>query len=269
MEDLTNINWQSTSGFTGTQGCYYKSKISINNKLFYYKLSSFNEYDGFFGHESINEVIVSRLCDILGINCVSQKLVNCKVRINNVLYNTYACKSLDYKQRDSRLTCGELVKYNRLINESPLQTLNRLGFSEFTNTLFLLDFLIIDRDRHDANIEFLVDKNNNIKPAPIFDSGLSLLAPLTTNVPNIESMVRSFNPFEDRVANNFLGSRSLEENLKYITKPIRVNTLKLEHKRKLFYGVHDTLPDFYIEKIWEIICSRYLVLRKYKLILEV
>ena len=61
MLDKKYLNWGSSIGGVGSCGCYLKFSEVINSKKYYYKLSNYNAVSGFFGHESINEVICSRL----------------------------------------------------------------------------------------------------------------------------------------------------------------------------------------------------------------
>ena len=72
---------------------------------YYYKCSNFYTNNMYFGDESINEVICSRLFRILGIDCARYSLVQALVRINGAFYKTYVCKSVNYfAGYDSRMT---------------------------------------------------------------------------------------------------------------------------------------------------------------------
>lgn len=69
MVDLRNIDWSQSIDSLGTNGYYFKTITLESGTYYYYKLSAYNSAVGFYGHESVNEVIVSRLCKILGIPC--------------------------------------------------------------------------------------------------------------------------------------------------------------------------------------------------------
>ena len=45
----------------GTPGCFLKAYEEVNGKRLYYKLSNYDSYRGVFGHECVNELIVSRV----------------------------------------------------------------------------------------------------------------------------------------------------------------------------------------------------------------
>ena len=68
------------------------------------------------------------------------------------------------------------------------------------------------------NIELLIDKNGNARPAPLFDQGLSLLLPCYGNL----DCIRKFDVVEDKPVNNFIGSKSTEYNLSLIPQEILI-----------------------------------------------
>ena len=85
IQDYRSIKWNAFSGSSGTQGSLMKSVIEKN----FYKLSSFNAHDGFYGHESVNELIVSRLLDILQIPHTNYRLVHALVEVDEQEYTTW------------------------------------------------------------------------------------------------------------------------------------------------------------------------------------
>jgi hypothetical protein len=116
--------------------------------------------------------------------------------------------------------------------------------------MFVFDYLIINRDRHGANLEVL--KNDEKKLSPLFDNGLSFVC---THTEVIE--VSDFDVLHDRPVNNFIGERSLKRNLSYIDAALPFNELKREHKTILFNGLEGILDVAYYDKIWEIIAARW------------
>lgn len=122
--------------------------------------------------------------------------------------------------------------------------------------MLVVDFLILNRDRHGANIEVLRDsKNKNIRLAPLFDHGLSLMF----SVKNNEKSAESFDVMADRRVQCFVGSNSVLENLKVIPVeklPI-LNPLRETDRQNLFKDLDTILPFTFQEKIWEMIWGRY------------
>lgn len=265
--DLRNINWVKSPGFTGTPGCYMKAKVKCSdNKIHYYKLSNFNEQFGFIGVESINEVIAYRVGKILGFDVLEQKLKCVIVKVNGIDYKTYMCDSVNYKNdNETRISIGDYYRSKSNGNRNVCDVLVNCGLERYVNIITVFDYLIIGRDRHDSNMEVLFNsKNGKLRTSPIFDNGISLLAPITLDIPirERENKIRDFKELDDYIGNNFIGTRSLSSNLYLINKPIYVNKLTKEHKRSIFYGLHDVLSESDINKIWSILCYRYSYLRK-------
>ena len=121
--------------------------------------------------------------------------------------------------------------------------------------MIITDFLICNRDRHGANIEILLDEKEKARPVPLFDHGLSLLFSCYDNLESI----RKFDIMEDRVVNNFIGSKSLEYNLRFIPKGENffAGELKAKDKEKILKNLDGILPKEHLEKIWEMIWERW------------
>lgn len=84
--------------------------------------------------------------------------------------------------------------------ESPLEFAKRQGWEKYIYQMFVVDYLICNRDRHGANIELLLNDNGKVRIAPLFDQGLSLLFSCYDNQENIQK----YNVMEDKTVNNFL-----------------------------------------------------------------
>ena len=78
--------------------------------------------------------------------------------------------------------------------------------------MLVVDFLILNRDRHGANIELPRDREKReIRLTPLFDHGLSLLCRCET-----EDAIKKFDVMTDLPVQCFAVSRSAQENLKLI-----------------------------------------------------
>ena len=260
LVDLTHLNWVTTHNGGASYGCYYKATSIENGIKYYYKCSNFYTNNMYFGDESINEVICSRLFRILGIDCARYSLMYALVRINGAVYKTYVCKSVNYfAGYDSRIT---LENKRAMHPDKKLdEVINMLGIQNQVKQMIIADYITIQRDRHGGNIELLI-KDNKYVMAPLFDNGLSFLAPYPSQSGISLEIIKNFDVLEDRPVNNYIGTRSLYQNLKYIDKPIRLNKLTKEDKRKIFYGLSGALPKEYINKIWQIITYRYMLLKQ-------
>ena len=156
--DLTFLDWDKIRSSSGTAGSFLKSYMMYKNKKVYFKLSDYNYVDGIVGHECVNEIIVDRLLTVLGIDHLNYYLINSDIKIENKLYNTYLCASLDYKNKgESKIALETYYELNKLNNETILDFCKRLGFSEYVNQMILNP---IKFSLYDGHIDFT--DNNNI-----------------------------------------------------------------------------------------------------------
>lgn len=263
INDLTHLNWRTTHNGGVSYGCYYKATEVIKGKKYYYKCSNFYQNDNTFGDESVYEVICSRLFSKLGFDCVKYTLVLARVKIQGMIFTTYVCKSEDFSVGyESRITMENLHLLYRGLTVDNLIT--KLGIQSSVKRMLLADFITLQRDRHGGNIELLY-KNGKYYLSPLFDNGLGLLAPYPSSY---NTNIKDFDVLSDYPVNNYIGQRSLYQNLRYIDKPIRVNRLSKRDRGSLFYNLSGVLPESYLDKIWELITYRYMFLRKRGFIID-
>ena len=255
-QNLTYLQWSKIRHSSGTAGSFLKASSEISGSKVYYKLSNYDSINGVVGHESVNEFIVDRLLNILGIEHVHYNLIHADININGRYIETYLCSSDDFKNRGEEKAAFDIYyELEKHDNESPIDFCIRLGFEKYIYEMFLVDFLIMNRDRHGANIEVLKNpKKKTIRLAPLFDHGLSLLAPCLT-----EESIARFDVLADKPIQNFLGSNSSFDNLKLIPKDKLpyVNPLTESDKNEIFDGLCGVISKSLTDKIWEMIWRRW------------
>ncbi len=255
-QDLTYLKWSHARNSSGTAGTFLKSESNLSGTKKYYKLSNYDPVNGITGHECINELIVDRLLTLLGVEHLDYELIFADVEINGKQYSTCLCSSFDFKQRgESKIALDDFYRINALPDESPYDFCTRHGWQKYIDTMLAIDFIILNRDRHGANIEVLRNaRAHTLRIAPLFDHGLSLLFTCHSD-PEAEK----FDIMEDKRCQNFIGGTSCLENLKFMKdKPyIFQNRLKESDRDYIFHGLHDVLSKTLIEKIWCMIYERY------------
>lgn len=255
-KDYTYLQWAKARSSSGTAGSFLKATEVKDGKKIYYKLSNFDSMHGIVGHESINEIIVSRLLDILEINHLSYHLVYGDVKIGTNIYTTYFCRSESFRNKgDRKITFEDYYEIEKMDDETPLDFVKRCGWEREFSQMLLVDFLILNRDRHGANIEVIMNSKGNVHLAPLFDQGISLMF----NCYN-DDEVEAFDILEDKAVQSFVGSNSAKENLKRIRSEFAnsVVALKKEDKEYIFAGLDRTLSKKHIDKIWDMIWKRWL-----------
>ena len=163
LQDLRYLNWSRTRKSSGTAGSFLKSYEESGNRKIYYKLSDFDSVKGIVGHECINEIIVQRLLNILGIEHLNYILVHALVNVDGKDFETYLCKSEDFKKAgESKISFEDYYAMEKEGNESPMVFCKRKGWEKNVYEMLLTDYLVLNRDRHGANIEVLRNHRNVI-----------------------------------------------------------------------------------------------------------
>ena len=249
--DLRSEVWSRTAGSLASDGVYMKTELPIEGINYYLKLSRYDSYRGIYGHESVNELIASRLGKLLGFDVPEGFLKKCLVKIDDKEHDTYVFAAKSYKTNGSRVAFEDFYIDNRLSDkESPLELCKRFGWTDTIYKMFIFDYLIINRDRHGANLEVM--KNGDIILSPFLDNGLSFVCSCVK-----ESELTSFDIMEDRAVNNFIGDKRLEANLKRIDKKIEFTEIKEEDLSEILTGLQTVLPESYLNIIHEIIWRRW------------
>ena len=255
-QDLRYLKWAHGRNSSGTAGTFLKSQEIINGEKIYYKLSNFDSEKGIIGHECVNEIIVDRLLEILGVEHLTYQLIHADVEIEDKVYDTWICASKDFKMRgETKTALDNYYQVNRLGKESHYEFCEQKGWKKYIDTMIAVDYLILNRDRHGANIEVLKNsRKHSIRIAPLFDHGLSLLCSCYT-----EEELYKFDIFMDRPCQNFIGSRSTYDNLNLIDNKSSVlaGKLKIQDKETLFRDLDNVLSRTHMDKIWEMLWSRW------------
>ena len=255
-QNLSYLSWARVRNSSGTAGSYLKSYSDLNGRKVYYKLSYYDAYKGIIGHESVNELIVDRLLTILGVEHLHYQLIHADVLVDGQRHDTYLCASDDFKKRgESKIALDAYYQYERNAGESPLDFCLRNGWAEFIWKMLVVDFLMLNRDRHGANMEVLRNsKERTIRLAPLFDHGLSLMY-----LGREDKDFLAFDMMQDKPAQCYVGSNSTKENLLLIPKGAypQLNPLRESSRDYLFTDLETVLSPVHIDRIWEMIWRRW------------
>lgn len=255
-QDLTYLSWSLIRSSSGTAGSFLKATDDLQQPKIYYKLSNYDGINGIVGHECINEIIVDRLLNILEIEHLHYGLIHADIDVDGKEMETYLCASKDFKAYgEHKVALDAYYQAEKLDGETPLQFCTHNGWSDFIYKMLVVDFLILNRDRHGANIEVLRNaRKKSLRLAPIFDHGLSLLFNCHT-----EEEINQFDVMKDRAVQCFVGSRSAQQNLMLIPKDeiLALNPLQHTHKAYLLEGLDGIIPQSLQNKIWDMIWQRW------------
>lgn len=255
LQDMRHLSWAKTRRSSGTAGSFLKAYEDTPDGKIYYKLSNYDSYRGIVGHECVNEIIVDRLLTHFGIAHLSYQLIHAQILIDETPVETWLCASRDFKRRgESKIALDAYYQSERTPGETPLAFCIRNGWAQPIYEMLVVDYLILNRDRHGANMEVLRDRRRKtIRLAPLFDHGLSLLCRCET-----EADLTRENVMADKPVQCFFGSRSTWENLKLIPKENlpKLPPITANDKAALLSGVSDVIGDKWLEAIWQMLYQR-------------
>lgn len=245
-----------------TTGDLYRDKMLCNGKLRKYVVKSeYNninieiiktgrsesrDYRNSFGIEPLIECIVYELGHALNMNMVKQELGVAKIKLKTKTQETLVNISDSFVPYGEDLV--EIGTYNGTLNDSvgrivTLEDLvNIVGIGPVKDFL-LLDYIIMNEDRHNHNIALLINsRTKEIKLAPIYDNGYSLLYDDVDRIDKFKNCSRNavcnaplynytFSHLE-RLVKKYTVGRSLDEiNVEYIVNKYRdrYNLIKSKH----------------------------------------
>ena len=176
-QDMTHLQWSHTRSSSGTAGTFLKASERVHGKKVYYKLSNFDSEKGIVGHECVNEIIVDRLLTILGVEHLHYQLIHADVDIDGHIYETWLCASEDFKELgETKVALDNYYQVNSEAKTSHYDFCVQNRWQGYIDTMLAVDYLIMNRDRHGANIEVLRNaRKKTLRIAPLFDHGLSFL----------------------------------------------------------------------------------------------
>ena len=254
LQDLRALSWDERLRPSTTQGSFPKAVSGTGKARTYYKLSNYDSYRGVFGHECVNELLASRLLRALGFPHVEYRLIHAVVHIDGEDIETWLCSSKSFRPEHTQtLHLDTFYDLYRREGESPLDFCERYGWGTYAKQVMLTDYLIINRDRHGANIEVIKWEDGHFTPAPLFDNGLSFVWSCFDD----ENEIAAFDPLFNKPVNNYLGSRFLQDNLQFVPKNLAKNPFGVLTKEKLFAGLDDVVSEVFRDKIWEILTARW------------
>ena len=255
-QNLTYLSWSIYQNSSGISGSFLKSYSELGGKKVYYKLSNFDKVQGVIGHECVNELIVDRLLTILGIPHLSYQLIHADIIVDGEIKEVYLCATADFKEKgESKIALDVYKKKEGYEKEIAFDFCVRKGWEDCIYQMLVVDYLILNRDRHGANIEVLRNsRKKTFSIAPLFDHGLALLCSCMN-----DSQVDAFDVMEDKPCNNYIGSKSTWENLKLIPadkRPI-LNSLHESDKERIMEGLEGIISRGLQDRIWEMIWKRW------------
>lgn len=251
-QDLTWLRWTTVRNSISIAGSFLKAMPVVGSRT-YYKLSNFNVVEGIVGHECVNEVIADRLLTLLGIDHLSYTLIHADIMLNGKVHDTWLCSFDDFKKPgQSKIALDVYYEIEHMEGESPLEFCVRQGWSDDLSKMLAADYLMLNRDRHGANIEVLRDPaTRSMTLTPLFDHGLSFVFNSYT-----ENSLEKFDVLSDKRVQCFIGGCSTWDNLQLLPAA-KLNKLRETDREFIFADLELALRKPWRDKIWDMIWRRW------------
>ncbi len=256
LQDMRHLLWARSRRSSGTAGSFLKSYDDSHGQKVYYKLSDYDALSGIVGHECVNEIIAQRLMDLFGIEHLRYRLIHALVKIDGHDYETYMCESDDFKgPYEAKVALEDYYDIRHEDKESPLDMVRRMGWEKAVCDMLFIDFLILNRDRHGANIEVLLNnRDKSVRLAPMFDQGCSFVF-RCHDLKDLES----FDVMADHKVQAFIGGNSAFDNIALVPKKHlrRYHAITDDDRKIVLAGIDKVLDKAYADRIWEMIMRRW------------
>jgi len=243
---LHGDNLSTTSPEYGTDGTFAKCWIREGDKIKLLKRSTTGFKNS--GLESYSEFYAAQVAEALDINHVNYNLKN---------HNNIICSTCDIftSEEFGYLPYAAVEKVKSTI-PSVVKMYDKYGYKNFALDMFVFDSLIFNCDRHKGNFGFIIDndKQEIIKPAPLFDHNLSLFCyALKDDFSNVEYI----NQLGPRIGNEFVS-----DSKECLTSEMRRKLINLKGFKFKKHSKYN-LPDWRLEILEKLINNQIdLILQK-------
>lgn len=180
-----------------TDGQLKKVWLKVNGKNYLYKASG-----TLYNFEPINEVLASKICEILDVPYVKYSIDVIKSKRQDTLVSICECtinKNQEiinaYNLLSDNKTENYMENYKKYLEILELHNIPHA--KEYIEKMFMLDYIVLNEDRHLNNFGIIRDVNSLdwISVCPIFDTGRSMNTNVSKNYWNFaEGEVKFFSP---------------------------------------------------------------------------
>ena len=211
------------------------------------------------GEKNVIEIVLGKIGIALGVSMADTVCVfsdNTYKNLTDIISISVVRGTHEYFINFREMRDELFYDLQKQSQESPLEFAIRNGWELYMYQMFVIDYIVANRDRHGSNLEVLRNaEDKTIRIAPLFDQGVSLLF----STYGEEELIEQTDVMRNFPVNNYIGAKSLEYNLSLIPQNFDLKIKKLSEcdKRYIFKDVEKILSKKHIEKIWEMIWKRW------------
>jgi len=127
-----------------------------------------------WGIEPVIEVLCYEIGKLMGLNVAEQSLIGMEGIRYGKNFRTLVCSSPDFRNGKTLIYLASLYAEDES-NIDFEKLCRNTGCGNDLINLLAFDLIIMNEDRHNSNVGFLMSDNGELKLSPIYDNGYSLL----------------------------------------------------------------------------------------------
>lgn len=247
QQDLSYLSWDESVRPSGLGGHAPKAREGTGTHAVFYKIPTMR------GFEQVKiafaQLICVRLMDALGFEHLPYQLVNAKIADGS---SVWVVKSKSYRAAgESAISLEQFCNLRARQGETPLELCAWHGWERQVAECMLVDYLTATRDRAIDCFDVICGSDGSLRLAPIQPRAFSLGNAFPLDMWRLD-------PAVELGTSNFIGSPSLEENLRFAIEQLGVLERPRGLKRTLLGNLDDVgLSPSFLEAAWTIIDTRW------------
>ncbi len=247
QQDLSYLSWDESARPSGLGGHTLKAREGTGVHAVFYKIPTMRGFEQ--DKVAFAQLICMRLMDVLGFKHLPFQLVNARIADGS---SVWVVKSKSYRGTgESAINLEQFCNLRARQGETPLELCARHGWERQVAECMLVDYLTATRDRDISCFDVIRGGDGSLRLAPIQPRAFSL-----GNAFPLDMWRRD--PAVELGTSNYIGSPSLEENLRFAIDQLGVLERPRGLKRALLANLDDVgLPPIFLEAAWTIIDTRW------------
>lgn len=280
-QDLRYLTWDESARPSGLFVPEPTAREGVGPNAVFCRLNDESPYGKLGSQGAVagaNELIGCRLMDAMGVPHVNTRLVRARIFINGSEQEQWVTRYKNLRQAGVRaLPIDLFFELSDDANGDPLEMCKRMGWATTIAQIMVVDYLTANRGRNALGMSVQAEPGGGFSLSLPFGGRQSLTSSFMGQTWRVNAMA-------DISTDNYLGSRSLDENLSWAIRELKASgclptskhespsdidgekgeALPCEHltertRRELFRSLKDVFPPMTMQQegSWQIIRKRW------------
>lgn len=173
---MSSITRNNFSIHSNSKGNLLKTEYQKDGIVYFVKSGRLQvrDFPEKWGIEPVIEVLCYEIGKLMGLNVAEQSLIGMEGIRYGKNFRTLVCSSPDFRNGKTLIYLASLYAEDES-NIDFEKLCRNTGCGNDLINLLAFDLIIMNEDRHNSNVGFLMSDNGELKLLPIYDNGYSLL----------------------------------------------------------------------------------------------